>query len=73
MVNLRCFCFQITTLTGEGGKLKRTVPLSRGRDFEILPDPVWKALVLWYGGGPPLPRTVSILYSNGIIMHSIIF
>ncbi|XP_031572210.1 ubiquitin carboxyl-terminal hydrolase 32-like [Actinia tenebrosa] len=55
---------KITVLTGEGGKLKRTVPLSRGRDFEILPEPVWRALLQWYGGGPALPRTV-IIPTNG--------
>lgn len=45
-------------LTGEGGKLKRNIPLVRGRDFEIIPEPVWRALQQWYGGGPALPRTV---------------
>ena len=47
-------------LTGEGGKLKKNVPLSRGRDFEIMPDPLWRAFHQWYGGGPALPRTVRI-------------
>ena len=47
-------------LTGEGGKLKRNIPLVRGRDFEIIPEPVWRALQQWYGGGPALPRTVPI-------------
>lgn len=46
-------------LTGEGGKLKRNIPLCRGRDFEIIPESVWRALQQWYGGGPALPRTVS--------------
>ena len=47
-------------LTGEGGKLKRNIPLCRGRDFEIIPEPVWRALQQWYGGGPALPRTVTL-------------
>ena len=51
---------QVMILTGEGGKLKRNIPLVRGRDFEIIPEPVWRALQQWYGGGPALPRTVLI-------------
>ena len=34
--------------------------LARGRDFELLPEPVWKSLSSWYGGSPALPRTVSL-------------
>ncbi|KAM7433841.1 Transcription elongation factorSPT6 [Porites harrisoni] len=49
---------KVMILTGEGGKLKRNIPLVRGRDFEIIPEPVWRALQQWYGGGPALPRTV---------------
>ena len=59
---------QVMILTGEGGKLKRNIPLVRGRDFEIIPEPVWRALQQWYGGGPALPRTVLInlwCYANG--------
>lgn len=41
-------------LTGEGGRLVR--PLSRGRDFEAVPEAVWRALFQWYGGSPALPR-----------------
>lgn len=55
---------KVMVLTGEGGKLKRNIPLCRGRDFEIIPEPVWRALQQWYGGGPPLPRTV-ITPTNG--------
>ena len=51
----------VMILTGEGGKLKRNIPLCRGRDFEIIPEPVWRALQQWYGGGPALPRTVTLL------------
>lgn len=55
---------KVMILTGEGGKLKRNIPLCRGRDFEIIPEPVWRALQQWYGGGPALPRTV-ISPTNG--------
>ena len=57
-----CFHFphQVMILTGEGGKLKRNIPLCRGRDFEVIPEPVWRALQQWYGGGPALPRTVTL-------------
>ncbi|EDO39905.1 predicted protein [Nematostella vectensis] len=51
---------KVMILTGEGGRLKRSVPLGRVRDFEILPEPVWRALLTWYGGGPALPRTVVV-------------
>lgn len=47
------------TLTNEGGRLKKDVPLVRSKDFEIVPEPVWRALSSWYGGNPALPRTVS--------------
>ena len=48
----------INTLTGEGGKLKNKI--IRGKDFELIPERLWKALVQWYGGGPysSLPRQV---------------
>ena len=52
---------QVSVLTNEGGRLKRNTMLARGRDFEILPDPVWRALSTWYGGTPALPRTVSLM------------
>ncbi|XP_075218366.1 ubiquitin specific protease 32 isoform X2 [Lycorma delicatula] len=50
--------YKVTTLTGEGGKLKKNVMLVRGRDFELVPDSLWKALWQWYGGSPALPRQV---------------
>ena len=53
--------FQVLTLTNEGGRLKRDVMLAHGKDFELVPEPVWRALSSWYGGSPALPRTVSIL------------
>ena len=54
---------QIQSLTADGGKLKCSVPLVRGRDFEIVPESVWKALIQWYTGSPALPRNVSNLGS----------
>lgn len=50
--------FKVGTLTGEGGKLKKNIMLVRGRDFELVPDSLWKALWQWYGGSPALPRQV---------------
>ena len=52
---------QVNTLTNEGGRLRRHPTLDRSRDYEIVPDPVWKALAQWYAGGPSLPRNVSVV------------
>ncbi|CAG4934214.1 unnamed protein product [Colias eurytheme] len=49
---------QVRSLTGEGGHLRRDVTLAQHRDFELLPDALWRALALWYGGPDPLPRQV---------------
>ncbi|XP_055612922.1 ubiquitin carboxyl-terminal hydrolase 32 [Uranotaenia lowii] len=49
---------QVPTLTGEGGRLKRDLTLVQHRDFELVPDSLWKALAQWYGGPLPLPRQV---------------
>ncbi|XP_072934687.1 ubiquitin carboxyl-terminal hydrolase 32 [Epargyreus clarus] len=49
---------QVRTLTGEGGHLRRDVTLAQHRDFQLLPDALWRALALWYGGPDPLPRQV---------------
>ncbi|KAF0300546.1 Ubiquitin carboxyl-terminal hydrolase 32 [Amphibalanus amphitrite] len=49
---------KVTNLTGEGGRLRTDVTLTRGRDFELVPESLWKALVQWYGGAPGLPRQV---------------
>ncbi|KAM3956800.1 LOW QUALITY PROTEIN: ubiquitin specific protease 32 [Aphomia sociella] len=49
---------KVRTLTGEGGLLRRDVTLAQGIDFELLPDALWRALALWYGGPDPLPRQV---------------
>ncbi|XP_040155905.1 ubiquitin carboxyl-terminal hydrolase 32 isoform X2 [Anopheles arabiensis] len=55
---------QIPTLTGEGGRLKRDLTLVQHRDFELVPDSLWKALAQWYGGPLPLPRQVIQPHSN---------
>ncbi|XP_036380536.1 ubiquitin carboxyl-terminal hydrolase 32-like [Megalops cyprinoides] len=46
------------TLTMEGGRLKRSPQLVQGRDFETVPEPVWRALYHWYGANLSLPRPV---------------
>lgn len=38
--------------------MKKDTPLVQRRDFELIPDSLWKALSLWYGGPLPLPRQV---------------
>lgn len=48
----------VPTLTGEGGRLKKEVPLVQHRDFELVPEALWKALSSWYGGNLALPRQV---------------
>ncbi|XP_037533681.1 ubiquitin carboxyl-terminal hydrolase 32 [Nematolebias whitei] len=45
-------------ITMEGGRLKRSVQLKSGRDFEKVPEPVWRALYHWYGANLSLPRPV---------------
>lgn len=49
---------KVMILTGEGGKLRRNTTLTRGRDFELVPEAIWRALSQWYGGSPALPRQV---------------
>ncbi|KAI2656254.1 Ubiquitin carboxyl-terminal hydrolase 32 [Labeo rohita] len=46
------------TLTMEGGRLKKSQQLVAGRDFETVPEPVWRALYHWYGANLSLPRPV---------------
>lgn len=50
----------VKTLTGEGGRLKRDMILSEHRDYELVPESLWKALSQWYRGPLPLPRQVSV-------------
>lgn len=58
-----CYCLKVNSLTGEGGKLKKTLMLVRSRDFELVPDSLWKALSQWYGGSLALPRQVGFYFS----------
>jgi ubiquitin carboxyl-terminal hydrolase 6/32 len=51
---------KVQSLTGEGGKLRTTAKLLRGKDFELIPERLWKTLQQWYGGSLPLPRQVPI-------------
>ena len=48
----------ISVLTGEGGKLRGAGRLARGREYELVPERLWKFLVQVYGGAPALPRQV---------------
>lgn len=50
---------QVVSLTAEGGRLRRDTMLVRGKDFELVPEVIWRALSTWYGGNIALPRTVS--------------
>ncbi|MEE6469537.1 hypothetical protein FKM82_008661 [Ascaphus truei] len=49
---------KVPTLTLEGGRLKQSPSLLRGKDYEIVPEPVWRALYHWYGANLSLPRPV---------------
>jgi hypothetical protein len=60
---------KVVTLTGEGGKLKRNLMLVRWRDFELVPDSLWKALFQWYGGAPALPRQVCVCVHEGLFVN----
>uniref|UniRef100_A0A8C5C041 ubiquitinyl hydrolase 1 n=1 Tax=Gadus morhua TaxID=8049 RepID=A0A8C5C041_GADMO len=46
------------TLTMEGGRLRSAPQLLATRDFETVPEPVWRALYHWYGANLSLPRPV---------------
>ncbi|KAJ8312078.1 hypothetical protein KUTeg_009451 [Tegillarca granosa] len=56
--------YKVMTLTNEGGRLRKDTMLVRGKDFELVPEAVWRALSVWYGGNIPLPRTVVTSSSN---------
>nr|XP_033777792.1 ubiquitin carboxyl-terminal hydrolase 32 isoform X1 [Geotrypetes seraphini] len=47
-----------TSLTLEGGRLKRIPQLVQSKDYETVPEPVWRALYHWYGANLALPRPV---------------
>uniref|UniRef100_A0A8D3AVW5 ubiquitinyl hydrolase 1 n=1 Tax=Scophthalmus maximus TaxID=52904 RepID=A0A8D3AVW5_SCOMX len=53
------------TLTMEGGRLKHSLQLVTGRDFETVPEPVWRALYHWYGANLSLPRPVILESKKG--------
>ncbi|XP_039266977.2 ubiquitin carboxyl-terminal hydrolase 32-like [Styela clava] len=53
---------KVATITDEGGKLKDTIVCEE--DFELIPEPVWKALHHWYGGRQVLPRIVPVPIEN---------
>lgn len=63
-INIYILFFKATSLTLEGGRLKRTPQLIHGRDYEMVPEPVWRALYHWYGANLALPRPVSIANST---------
>ncbi|TSS11538.1 Ubiquitin carboxyl-terminal hydrolase 32 [Bagarius yarrelli] len=50
------------TLTMEGALLRRSPSLHLGKDFEVVPEPVWRALYHWYGANLSLPRPVRTLF-----------
>lgn len=50
---------QAPSLTLEGGRLRQSPQLTQGRNYEIVPEPVWRALYHWYGANLSLPRPVS--------------
>lgn len=54
----------VQTLTGEGGRLKRNLILAEHRDYELVPESLWKALSQWYRGPLPLPRQVILPHSS---------
>lgn len=54
------YILQYNSMTNEGGRLRKDTVLMRGKDFEIVPETIWRALTTWYGGSPALPRTVSL-------------
>ncbi|XP_029026733.1 ubiquitin carboxyl-terminal hydrolase 32 isoform X5 [Betta splendens] len=53
------------TLTMEGARLKHTLQLVPDRDFETVPEPVWRALYHWYGANLSLPRPVILESKTG--------
>jgi ubiquitin carboxyl-terminal hydrolase 6/32 len=59
ILNSLLYDLKIMSLTNEGGRLKRDVMLVRGKDFELVPEAIWRALSAWYGATTALPRTVS--------------
>ncbi|XP_061683734.1 ubiquitin carboxyl-terminal hydrolase 32 [Syngnathoides biaculeatus] len=54
---------KVPTLTMEGGRLKHS--LQNHRHFEIVPEPVWRALYRWYGANLSLQRPVILNNETG--------
>uniref|UniRef100_A0AAZ3RSG7 Ubiquitin carboxyl-terminal hydrolase 32 n=1 Tax=Oncorhynchus tshawytscha TaxID=74940 RepID=A0AAZ3RSG7_ONCTS len=52
------------SLTMEGGRLNQSLQLVAGRDFETVPEPVWRALFHWYGANLSLPRPRVLAYTG---------
>ena len=50
--------FQLYNLTGEGGRLKQNTILINGKDYETLPESIWRSMQLWYNCDVELPRVV---------------
>lgn len=48
----------------EGGRLKRSPQLVEGKDYVMVPEPVWRALYHWYGANLSLPRPVRCDYRH---------
>ncbi|XP_077167339.1 ubiquitin carboxyl-terminal hydrolase 32 isoform X2 [Paroedura picta] len=46
------------SLTLEGGRLRQSTQLVKGKHYEIVPEPVWRALYNWYTANLSLPRPV---------------
>ena len=38
--------------------MKPSLKLIRGKDFELIPERLWRALIQWYGGAPAVRRQV---------------
>ncbi|XP_062601497.1 ubiquitin carboxyl-terminal hydrolase 32-like isoform X2 [Saccostrea cucullata] len=55
---------KVISLTNEGGRLRRDTMLVRGKDFELVPEVIWRSLSTWYGGNIALPRTVIASKNN---------
>lgn len=48
--------------------LKPKDQIHLGVDFEVVPEQLWNALKLWYGGGPELPCKVVTLFNGKTVL-----
>ncbi|KAJ8626189.1 hypothetical protein MRB53_019496 [Persea americana] len=53
----------LSGVDGDSKELDLVRTLEEGHDYVLVPQEVWKKLIEWYKGGPPLPRK---LISQGI-------